>query len=283
MRYYIGKATSQEFYATPNSRGKKIMDKKTFDTVTWGDIRDTLALKPKMYQLWFGKQGSDHCGTGKMLKRWDKSANSRCPYCGILNKDNGHLNRCTDKARRLMLIKCIKKIKEWIIKNHTYQELIKWVPQYLFRQGKDKFVELGDMSPMMRHVGATQDNIGWRHSTEGKIAWPMRNLQELWLLSKPTHITIDTWMRVIIEKLLALTHPQWIFRNIKKYRHTNGTIKLEAKQDVMKEIERQLDLGLCSLPPESKFLLEIDTLELITSDIESQQYAVCSRIHEGSG
>ena len=60
LRYFIGKATAREFYATRNSKGHNIMDKETFDTVTWEDLRDTLALKPKMYQLWFGKQGSDH-------------------------------------------------------------------------------------------------------------------------------------------------------------------------------------------------------------------------------
>ena len=44
------------------------MDNEMFHMVTWDDIQDTLALKPKMYQLWFAKQGSDHCRTGVMLK-----------------------------------------------------------------------------------------------------------------------------------------------------------------------------------------------------------------------
>ena len=133
LRYYIGKATAEEFYAKPNPKGQNIMDNETFKIVMREDLQDTLALKPKMNQLRFSKQGSDHCGMGKMLKRWEKSANSRCPNCGILNKDAGHLNRCTDNDRRLMLIKCIKEIKEWVIKNIIYPELIKWVPQYLFR------------------------------------------------------------------------------------------------------------------------------------------------------
>ena len=159
-----------------------------------------------------------------------------------------------------------------MIKNNTYPELIKWVPQYLFKQGKDKFVALHDMSPMMWHVGATQDNIGWKYFTEGKITRPLRNLQELWLLSKPTCLTIDAWARGLIKKLLALTHSQWIFRNIIEYHHTNGTIKLEAKQDDMKEIKRQLNLGLCNIPPGNRFLPKIDTSEPMTNDIENQQY-----------
>ena len=79
----------------------------------------------------------------------------------------------------------------------------------------------------------------------------MGNLQELWLLSKSTRLTIDAWMTGLIKKLLALTHSQWIFRNITKHHHMNGTIKLDTKQDIMKEIERQLEMGLCNLPPKA--------------------------------
>ena len=136
LRYFIGKATAQEFYAKRNSKGHSIMDNETFDTVTWEDLHDTLVLKPKMYQLWFGKQGSDHCGTGVMLQRWDKSANSRCSNCGKLNEDANHLNRCMNKGRQLMLLKCIHELKEWMIDNNIYPVLIKWIPQYLLKQGK---------------------------------------------------------------------------------------------------------------------------------------------------
>ena len=79
-------------------------------------------------------------------------------------------------------------------------------------------------------------------------------------------------MQGLIGKLFYLTQSQWIFLNITKYHHKNGTIKLDAKQDVIKEIKRQLDMGLCNLPTESKRLLKIDTSESLDSKIESQQY-----------
>ena len=51
LGYYIGKATARAFYGETNSNGQNIMGKETFDTVTWEDIQDTLALKLNMYQL----------------------------------------------------------------------------------------------------------------------------------------------------------------------------------------------------------------------------------------
>ena len=47
----------------------------------------------------------------------------------------------------------------------------------------------------------------------------------------------------------------------------NGKIKLDAKQDIMKEIERQLIMGLYNLPTESKCLLEVDTSKLLGGNI----------------
>ena len=77
-----------------------------------------------------------------------------------------------------MIIKCIEEIKEWIIDNHTYPKLIEWVPTDLLGQGRANFVDLGNVSQTMRWEGAAQVKIGWRH----------------FLLSCPTHLTIDVWM-----------------------------------------------------------------------------------------
>ena len=85
-------------------------------------------------------------------------------------------------------------------------------------------------------------------------------------------VTIDVWMRRFIGQLLELTHSQWIFRNITKHHHTNGTIKLEAREDVLRKVERQLDLGLVSLPPECKCLLEIPRASLFCLTTDRQQY-----------
>ena len=69
---------------------------------------------------------------------------------------------------------------------------------------------------------------------------PPQQLQEYYLLYYHTQLTINSWMRGFIGKLLELTHLQWIFHNIIKHYYTNMTIKLDVKKDTMREIERQL-------------------------------------------
>ena len=137
-----------------------------------------------MYQLWFERQCLGYYGTGEMFRRWDNTANSSCPNCGVWKENADHLKGCPNKDRWLMLIKCMKDIKEWMVDNHTYPKLIEcWVPKYLLQQGRENCMDLGEMSQMMRKVSVAQDKIGWRHFTEGKIARPIIDLQEYYLLS----------------------------------------------------------------------------------------------------
>ena len=75
-----------------------------------------------------------------------------------------------------------------------------------------------------------------------------------------------------ITKLLEITHSQWTYRNLTKHHQTNGTIALQAREDLMKEVERQLNLGLSSLPSETRCLLEIDPADLFRRTTERVQY-----------
>ena len=108
---------------------------------------------------------------------------------------------------------------------------------------------LGTMLQQMRQISYVTDMIGWTHFTDGRLYLPLKILQEHYLSHCYTYLTVDSCMRAFIGKILELTHSQWIFQNITKHHHTNGTIKLKAQRDVLKEIERQLNLGITALPP----------------------------------
>ena len=270
LRYHIGRKAARQFYASEG-----VLDPETFDTIAWGNLRQLIETKPRMYQLWFGKQNSGYCGTGQWLRRWDPTASSKCPNCGKLQEDAGHLNQCRDPGRIRLLEEQLTRLQQWMDDHSTHPELVYWIPRYIGRRGHMTFAELPEaaqMSPMMRSVGEAQDQIGWRHLTEGKVAERLKEMQEAYLLGAPTRMLIDTWMKGFIEQLLNVTHSQWIYRNITKHHHTNGTIKLAARRDVLKEIEQQLDQGLNNIPPECRWLLEIDPDTIYTRRLEDQQH-----------
>ena len=122
--------------------------------------------------------------------------------------------------------------------HNTHPDMLEFVPQYLAYRGDKRLASFDWMSTGFRVAAEEQDSIGWRNFTEGKIAESFCLVQESYLLSQDTRMTIDSWMKGFIDQLLALTHSQWIFRNITKHHSVNGTIQLEKRESVMKEIER---------------------------------------------
>ena len=273
MRFHVGRARAKQFYADED-----IMSEDDFEEVSWPDLGNTIQRKPKMYQLWLGKQGSGYCGTGKMLQRRDKSADSSCPNCGRM-EDTQHLCRCRDSGRRQLLRDSVDSLREWMRDQHTHPEIAHWIPLYILRQGYVKLIdiELADryhrrLSQAMRRAAHSQDAIGWKHLLEGKVSVRLRRLQEFFLIGCDTLLTIDDWMRGFINKLLEISHSQWIYRNLTKHHASQGTIALKAREDLMKEVERQLNMGLDYLPPESRCLLEIDPADLFCRTTEKVQY-----------
>ena len=91
LRQYIGRNQARAFYAR-----KKILSPGEFDSIHWDRVEGALGNKPRMYQLWYGKQCSGYCGTGGMIGRWNKEADTQCPNCKQLGEMAEHVNRCPD-------------------------------------------------------------------------------------------------------------------------------------------------------------------------------------------
>jgi len=128
------------------------------------------------------------------------------------------------------------------------------------------------MSQQMRQVGNSLDRIGWRHVTEGKVSIALREMQADYLRRTRTQMKIDRWMKGFLDKLLTLSHTQWLCRNLTKHHNTKGAKALAAEADIRREIEQQLAMGADSLPADSRCLLEISTDELFGMSTVKQQY-----------
>ena len=114
------------------------MSGEAFDRVCWPDLKRTLDTKPRMYQLWYAKQGSGYCGTGKMMKRWRMTEDSRCPNCNKPSEDAAHLNVCRSKERKQLLLRSIKDLEAWMEDHSTHPDIAEHIPLYLAYRGERK-------------------------------------------------------------------------------------------------------------------------------------------------
>lgn len=209
LRYHVGKVKARQFYAD-----EQLLHPDIFDSIAWEPLRWLLERKPKMYNLWYAKQCSGYCGTGEMITRYDKNASDKCPNCGCFETAD-HLNRCRSRIRRGLLIDSINDLQEWMDGHCTHPCIQKWLPLFISLQGSTLFVDMVHsqgwrMSQQMRRVGNSLDRIGWRNVLEGKVSKEFLQMQKEHLLKTQLFLTIDSWTRDFLDKLLSLTHTQWI-------------------------------------------------------------------------
>ena len=117
-----------------------------------------------------------------------------------------------------------------------------------------------------------QDAIGWRQFMEGMISKSMRGIQRLYHDRHGTHMTPDRWAQGLILKLLEATHGQWIYRNIQIHDWVAGTKATLRKNELQREIEKQLDLGTTGLLEEDQWLMEVQLGDMEATSGEQEEY-----------
>ena len=203
---------------------------------------------------------------------WKRTDDARCPSCNNLEEDAGHLIvcRCPDRSR--LFEENVVIIEEWMKSHFTHPLLRLLVSQYLRGRVQRKFRNLEAYTPRVKSLAAAQDKIGWRHFTEGKLAWHFRQIQRSHLHIYPTRLTVNSWLKGFVGKLLEMTHAQWIFRCITKHHQTKGTIVLKANEDLLQEIERLLSIDVDNVSEDNRWMLELDVEQLSLFSVAEKQF-----------
>ena len=157
---------------------------------------------------------------------------------------------CPYKNMTRLFKEQVKKLNKWMHTHHTDPELAPLITEHLLGRGE------------VKGLAKTQDAIGWRNFTKGKLSKTFRRVQKSYLVSADTNLTVDSWMKSFVGKFFEMTHSQWIFRCISKHHHTQGLLALASKEELIGEIERQLEMGVDAIAEEDRWMLEIDMEEL---------------------
>jgi hypothetical protein len=251
-----------------------------FDSFDWDSLHATLSKKDLMYTLWLTKQATKFCGSRIQVSRMTPGSDDRCPNCFCPEERASHLNLCPNADRTRQFISSVDELGAWLHKDHTHPDIAFWVPRYLKARNRVLFQDLPSyaparamvrMSSQMRAIAIGQDSIGWMHFLEGKITGHFLGMQRLYLRTTRCKINADGWVKGFISKILAISHTQWIFRNITLHDQQHGHLALLRRDQLIEEIEKLQAMDPEDVPPESAFLLEFDIDSLTSADINKQE------------
>jgi hypothetical protein len=129
-----------------------------------------------------------------------------------------------------------------------------------------------ELPPVMQNLARSQDIIGWDLFMMGMLSKQMAAVQSVYLLQHHYSRPVSKWLSGLITQLLQVTHCQWIYRCVLVHDRSTGTLVLAHKEELMKEIAYQLELGAEGLAEDDRFLLECNFDELTTTNGEQQEY-----------
>ena len=109
---------------------------------------------------------------------------------------------------------------------------------------------------------------------KGRVCMQIARLQHAHLASSESLLNSGMWMRMLISKLLHMSHAQWLLHNFMLHDTTTGFLRLKDRLELVTKIAELSSTNPESIPEESRFLLEIDTNRLVEGDFDGQDYWV---------
>ena len=121
-------------------------------------------------------------------------------------------------------------------------------------------------------MAQVQDQIGWRRTMEGMISREVVVCQETYRCHQEDGLDTGQWARALVIKLLEVVHGQWLYRNLVIHDAQMGLLQTWRKEDLQREIDKQLEEGGEGLLAEDQYLANINLAALETLSGEQQEY-----------
>jgi hypothetical protein len=169
----------------------------------------------------------------------------------------------------------MEEVEWWLGKEKTHPDLQSLLLLYLRRQGMMTCLECStdlNLLSIFHKLANSQDIIGWDQFMMGMVSTKLFPIQSLHLIKSKSSANAMRWITGLITQLLQVVHTQWIYRCVLVHDCNTGTLILQHKEELIKEIEYQLTLGVDSLAEEDRFFLECNFNDLATTAAEFQEY-----------
>jgi hypothetical protein len=267
---------------------KDIVKAQYFDYIYWDGMDHLMNKKfPRMFCNFLTKHVSRCNGSNYFMSKWDKTIKNRCPACGNthgrdsrgrMGETTEHIVKCKDQGRTQMYHASVREVTDWMEEHHTDPVIIELVSAYLGGRGEIKMSSLIDaeLPERYRLLCKYQDYLGWQNMIEGRFLTYYLVLQREFLEGRDTYITAETWARGFMERLIRITHRQWLHRNAKvHFKGTDGRT-LRQHEAITERIKDLLWTDPEDLLEEDRCLLAENPERLANAKAVDQEYWIAS-------
>ena len=270
LRYFAHKQEAKSLFIKLS-----ILSSEAFEEVAWPDVHSTLSKLPKMFQLFAGKQVFGVSAVLGNLSKQKEFAHlgEKCPNCTSCKETTSHLLHCREIGRIKCLTMMIRHVSNWMETVHTSPELADLITDYLSSKGTLlHHHQPTQILPQYSAFIQSQDTIGWSRMMEGMVSKELLMLDPIDVLGPACKISQTEWVHTLIRKLIEAIHGVWIYRNITMHDNIAGHVATKAKEQLIHEIEKQIELGGEGLAEQDKWMIEIDPQSLEASSGVRESY-----------
>ncbi len=270
IQYTAGRQVARTFFHETSR-----MFTNAFDKVDWPQVHRTLNEEvPWLFQVWACKQVINLAATNKnLLWRHRDGRSNKCPCCTKHVETAEHVILCPEEGRVEVFMQSSLFLEQWLHKVNTDPKLADSTVEYVQGRGQVLMEEIIRGAPeRFKAMGQSQDKIGWRGFLEGMISKEITRVQQQHYALSGSRMSLERWSSRLITRLLEITHGQWEYRNFIVHNPVLGIIATARKEELLREIERQRELGDAGLLEEDKYLAKVNLEGLEDTSGERQHY-----------
>jgi hypothetical protein len=223
--------------------GKDRITQLAFSEIDWDAMELATDLFPPLYRLWVSKYVSGFFGTGLMMKHWQFWERSECPCCQHPREDKKHMMTCPNEDCLDTWHQSLLGLEAWMIENDMDPAICEVI--LLTLEDWDPTKSFATFSnPRTFRAAQAQDQIGWLHTTEGKISVQRKHLQAEHYRSIDSRRSPGKWAAGLITNLGSVTHSQWLHGCAVLHERDAQGLKLKQGRELLAAIQNQLALGI---------------------------------------
>jgi len=207
-----------------------------FEKIDWKANKRALGLLSNPTKIWISKYIAKFLPIGRNMQRIGNWSEDHCPRCRLCEETHHHMLRCQHEGSQLKLVEGIGKLRDWMGKMKTPQQLADQIVAKIKKE-----LQMPHTSFLLPHpLIQEQQKIGnWFHFMEGRISKQFRRHLDEHYLQSNENKTGEMWVSGIIQRIWTLFYrPIWEMRNNCVHRKNNTLHQTREREDLQTRVQK---------------------------------------------